>query len=161
MEKASSANVGAAGEALVVARLLSKGVEVARPFSDNGVDLVAYTAGNFGRAVPIQVKTSSSPRIEMQRKWFQVPGIVLVYVWLINPVARCFVFDGLTDADAVLADSANTSSWQDQGRYVISRPGDMHIERMQQFEEAWTKITARLELSSSSVSRVQRPLSRV
>jgi hypothetical protein len=55
--------IGKAGELLVAAELMRRGVEVAHPASDVGVDLLAYrlqagqkTAGKF---VPIQVKSYS------------------------------------------------------------------------------------------------------
>lgn len=142
--KPTTANIGAAGEALVVARLLALGVDVAKPFSDNGVDLVAYS-GDFGRAVPIQVKTASSPQITLERKWFRIPGIILVYVWLMNGAGRFFVFDGLLDAEAFLGTSASKKSWKEDGKWSISSTnfGPTHADRLNDFKDTWQKVTMR------------------
>jgi hypothetical protein len=141
----TASNIGAAGEALVAARLLARGIDVAKPFSDNGVDLVAYSCG-FDRAIPIQVKTASSPQITLERKWFAIPGIVLVYVWLVGSAGRFFVLDGLPDAEMFLGTSAIRDSWRIKGKWSISSNnfGQTHLDRLSVFEDAWQKITARL-----------------
>lgn len=143
--KPSSANVGAAGEVLVAARLLSLGVDVAKPYSDNGADLIAF-APDFSRAVPIQVKTASTPRIAFERQWFSIPGIVLVFVWLCDGRGRFFVYDGIGDAEAFLGTSADTKSWTVDGRYHVtpSGLGATHMERLKSYEDAWGKITGKL-----------------
>ncbi len=145
ISRPTTANVGAAGEALVAARLLALGIDVAKPFSDNGVDLVAYSRG-FDRAIPIQVKTASSPQIKLEQKWFGIPGIVLVYVWLTSSTGRFFVFDGLPDAERFLGTSANSNSWQVKGAWSISSNnfGQTHFDRLRDYEDAWQKVTAQL-----------------
>lgn len=139
----TSANVGAAGEALVVARLLSLGVDVARPYSDNGVDLIAFSGDAFGRAVPIQVKTASAARVHFEKSWFAIPRLVLVYVWLLDRT-RFFVFDGVDDVETFLAGSTETTSWLRDGRWAITRLGQPHHDRLSAFEGAWHKVSRRL-----------------
>lgn len=142
----STASVGAAGEALVAAMLLSLGMEAAKPFSDKGVDLLAFSATSFHTMVPIQVKTASSPQITVERAWFKVPGLVLVYVWLNKGTGRYFVFDGLADVEAFLGNSAKTKSWIEDGRWSLSSThlGPTQIERLKAFEDRWEKVANRL-----------------
>lgn len=144
----STASVGAAGEALVAAMLLSLGMEAAKPFSDNGVDLLAFSAKSFHKMVPVQVKTASSPQITLERQWFRVPGLVLVYVWLDKGTGRYFVFDGIGDAERFLGSSAETKSWKENGRWSLSSSnlGPTQIERLKEFEDRWDKVSDRLKV---------------
>jgi hypothetical protein len=80
-----SATRGTVGELLTAAKLLSLGIEVSKPYSDCvGVDLIAVS-NDFRRAVPIQVKTAMSERqISFERSWFTLPGMVLVWGFMIR-----------------------------------------------------------------------------
>jgi hypothetical protein len=79
-DKVSPALVGKAGEMLVAAELMRKGIEIAHPASDVGVDLLAYrlqakqkVATKF---VPVQVKTRSETGYAFLRSWFdRCPGV--------------------------------------------------------------------------------------
>lgn len=157
----STASVGAAGEALVAAMLLSLGMEAAKPFSDNGVDVLAFSTKSYHRMpgtedakllgmVPIQVKTASSPQITVERAWFKIPGLVLVYVWLNEGRGRYFVFDGLADVETFLGGSANTKSWKEDGRWSLSSTnlGPTQIARLEAFENRWDKVSDRLKVES-------------
>lgn len=148
MVRPTTGNVGAASEALVTSRLLSLGVDVARPASNNGVDLIAF-GGPPWWIVPVQVKSASTERIVFKREWFKIPGLVLVFVWLGS--GRCFVFDGLPDVELFLGDSADTDSWRTRGDWAITRElGPTHRERLAPFDEAWDKVLARARPSSSA-----------
>lgn len=137
----STGNVGAASEALVTSRLLSLGVDVARPASDNGVDLLAF-GGPPWWIVPVQVKSANTERLTFRREWFKVEGLVLVFVWLSS--RKCFVFDGLPDVEAFLGASAETRSWRERGDWALSRNlGPTHRQRLAPFEEAWKKVLDR------------------
>jgi len=140
-----STSRGTVGELLTAAKLLSLGIEVAKPYADCvGVDLVAVS-NDFGRAVPIQVKTAMSERqISFERNWFAILGIVLVWAWPFE--AKFFVFDGQTDVERFLGGSASTNSWQRAGLWDISSTnfGPSHMDRLKDFENAWDKISTRL-----------------
>lgn len=140
-----STRKGTVGELLAAAKLLSIGIEVAKPYSDCvGVDLVAISS-DFKRAVPIQVKTAMSERqIKFERNWFTMPGIVLVWVWPFE--AKYFIFDGQADVERFLGSSVSQRSWQTNGRWDISSAkfGPTHMDRLEDFEDAWNKISERL-----------------
>jgi hypothetical protein len=153
---ATTANVGAASEALVTSRLLSLGVDVARPASDNGVDLFAF-GGPPWWVVPLQVKSASTERITVRREWFKVPGLILVFVWLRE--GRCFVFDGIADVEAFLGPSASTSSWRERGDWAVTTAGPSHRERLAPFEEAWGKVLDRAPMGAVARSPHPTPTS--
>ncbi len=79
--RSSTGLTGAAGELLVAAELLRRGIAVARPLYDDGIDLLAFRTSNPAKTVPIQVKARSGAGYNFQKDWFCVPGIVLVLVW--------------------------------------------------------------------------------
>ena len=74
--------IGKAGEMLVAAELMRRGVEVAHPASDVGVGLLAYRLSEGhavpAKIVPIQVKAYSGTGYVFQKRWFErAPGVVL------------------------------------------------------------------------------------
>jgi Holliday junction resolvase-like predicted endonuclease len=66
-ERRESALIGKAGEALVAAEVLRRGLHVAYPAYDGRVDLLAYREHNLKRVVPIQVKKRSSTCYNFQK----------------------------------------------------------------------------------------------
>ncbi|WP_428492140.1 hypothetical protein [Rhodopila sp.] len=123
--RVNPALIGKAGELLVAAELMRRGVEVAYPASDVGVDLLAYrlehgqkSAGYF---VPIQVKSRSASGYQFFRRWFdQVPGLVLVHVWFAATTPEFYVFGNLADVEAALDTHARSPSWLEQGNYSVT-----------------------------------------
>src|SRR5437867_12988736 len=91
----TAALIGKAGEALVAAELLRRGVNVAYPAFDGGIDLLAYREPDFTRVVPIQVKARSTTCYHFQRSWFRVPRIVLVQVWHVKTSLEFYMFADL------------------------------------------------------------------
>jgi len=71
------------GRAILERLLFAQGWEVAQPRRGNGIDLVAYrtNCGQF-QAVPIQLKVSTKKCFEVHKKYSNVPGLRLVYVFL-------------------------------------------------------------------------------
>lgn len=145
--KPASGNVGAAGEAAVLGRLLREGFDVARPVVDRGADLVVLSE-DLRRAVPIQVKTLSTPSVALHQAWFTLIDVVLILVWLRPGGEEFFVFDGLAGVEAFLGDSRLALSWTaDRQRWVItdmSSPGQR--ARLVPFANDWSVIRRRLGL---------------
>lgn len=76
-----SALIGKAGEMLVAAELMRRGIYVAHPAYDGGIDLLAFREEAPSRVVQIQVKARAGSCYNFQRGWFsKAPGIVLVIV---------------------------------------------------------------------------------
>lgn len=145
--KPTSANVGSAAESLVVARLLMLGLDVARPLADNGIDFLVYAASDAERRfVPVQVKSASSDRITLERRWFAPgPDLILVFAWLSSET--CFVFDGLADFELLLGRSALTPTWRDKGTWANTSVGPAWRERLKPFDGAWHKVSDRFRRS--------------
>lgn len=137
-------HVGASGEMAVAAMLLAKGLTIARPFPDDGIDLVALRSSDLARAVPIQVKTASGMNIYFERKWFKYPGIVLIHVRLANQGRRFYIFDGIADVEDFLGASAKSASWCQNGRYSSTKPSRVWEKALLRFEDGWNKIIEKL-----------------
>jgi hypothetical protein len=136
-------DVGAAGEAAVLARLLLEGFRMARPVVDRGVDLVVLSR-DAERAVPLQIKAVRTPRLHFRRAWFEPVDVVLVLAWLDDPHHRFFVFDGIAGVEAFLGQSAERPTWRSRGIWDITSPGPSHQARLAPFEGAFDVIRRRL-----------------
>jgi hypothetical protein len=136
--------VGKAGEALVAAELLRQGIDVAYPAYDGGVDLIAYEGHKFSRVVPIQVKTRSGTNFTFHKGWFE-GGIVLVQVWFAVTSPEFYVFTNLDQVEQALGEHANTTSWNEDGRYHVGNPTRAHIERLRPHRSQWSRIKDRLK----------------
>ena len=145
---AHPALIGKAGEMLVAAELMRRGVEVAQPHSDVGVDLLAYRLG-FGATVPrgivgIQVKSTSSISFSFQKLWFK-KAPVLVLAWKLATTPEFYVFDSLDRVEEALGPQyASSKSWAEGGRYTATKPTADGLARMAPHLGKWERITARL-----------------
>ncbi|WP_459676244.1 PDDEXK-like family protein [Acidisoma sp. 7E03] len=145
----SPALVGKAGEVLVAGELLRRGIEVAYPASDRGIDLLAYRlTGPDAMArsfVPIQVKTRAASGFYFHRSWFEkVPGLVLVHVWHVTTTPAQYVFGSLADVEEALGDYAKSPSWTQGGVYNVTKASDDHYKRMEPFRNRWHVVSERL-----------------
>jgi hypothetical protein len=147
-EVASAINpalIGKAGETLVAAELLRRGVEIAIPASDVGVDMLAYQlapkqriAHNF---VPIQVKARSETGYNFQKIWFnKVPDIILVHVWFVSTTPVFYIFRHLDDVEAALGGHAQSISWTARGGYSVTNPTARHLALMEPHKNQWSRI---------------------
>ena len=82
-----SQTVEIVGRNYLVSRLVSDGLEVARPERDRGVDLIAYLdldeAGRFV-ACPIQMKAATTASFSLFRKYERIAQLLLVHIWYPN-----------------------------------------------------------------------------
>ena len=140
-----SALIGKAGEMLVAAHLMRKGIYVAHPAYDGGIDLLAFREEAPSRVVPIQVKARAGSCYNFQKAWFEkAPGIVLVQVWNLTTEPACYVFGSLVDVCEALGDHKNSPSWQERGGYSVTNPTTDHLGRMASHRDKWGRITSRL-----------------
>lgn len=143
--------IGKAGEMLVAAELMRRGVEVAHPASDVGVDLLAYRLKE-GHAVPagivpIQVKAFSSTGYVFQKRWFErAPGVALVSVWLTADVPQYYVLESLSRVEQALGVHAATESWTARGIWSSSDtpPNSPDWTLMQPHRDKWCRIISQL-----------------
>lgn len=145
----SPALVGKAGEVLVAGELLEllrRGIEVAYPASDRGIDLLAYRlTGQEAMArsfVPIQVKTRAASGFYFHRSWFEkVPGLVLIHVWHVTTTPALYVFGSVADVEEALGDYAKSPSWTQGGAYNVTKASDDHYKRMAPFRDRWSVVS--------------------
>lgn len=142
--------IGKAGELLVAAELMRRGVDVAYPASDVGVDLLAYRLRKGTAAptktVPIQVKAASGSGFNFHRAWFErAPGLVLVSVWHVKTEPKFYIFGSELDVQNALGpDAVVTKSWRSDGIYTITKPNHEALARMVPHERQWNRILDQL-----------------
>jgi hypothetical protein len=142
--------IGKAGEMLVAAELMRRGIEVAHPASDVGVDLLAYRLAAketvASKFVPIQVKARSATGYHFQRHWFtRVPGVVLIHVCCVETVPEFYVFDSLLQVEEALGPIHSTSpSWKKNNVYNVAVAGREDRQRMQPHRDQWDRIINQL-----------------
>jgi len=148
--KINPALIGKAGELLVAAELMRRGIEVAFPASDVGVDMLAYrldpkqaVARKF---VPIQVKARSATGYNFQKTWFdRCPGVVLIQVWYAETDPEFYVLESLARAEEALGPvHAASDSWRVTGRYSVTLAGDDARKRMQVHRNKWDRVIGQL-----------------
>jgi hypothetical protein len=154
--KIDPALIGKSGELLVAAELMRRGVEVAYPASDVGIDLLAYrlVRGKIAanKFVPIQVKTRSASGYFFQKDWFdRAPGLVLVHVWWVSETPEFYVFQNLEEVEEALGSHAKTGSWQAKGGYSVTEATKRHDELMRRHKNKWKRIIDQLPASTSSI----------
>lgn len=147
----NTAAVEISGRNWLTAQLLLRGIEVAVPVVDRGVDLIAFReVGAAGiRALPLQLKCSSTESFNLNRK-YEGRGIPLVYVWhaLTAPLAFFLTYD---EAFEVLGEAAaQTPSWNDNGYYAITRAGSDLRRRMDPYRDRWGWVEERLSQQPTS-----------
>ena len=98
-----AALIGKAGEALVAAELMRRGIYVAQPAYDGGIDLLAFKEEVPTVVVPVQIKARAGSCYHFQKAWFaKAPGMVVVQVWNLETAPRFYIFASLDDvADAL------------------------------------------------------------
>lgn len=138
------------GRQILVEQLLRAGIEVAAPIRDRGVDLVAYSERSADApgfvAFPIQMKAASRRAWNIDRKYANIDGLILAYVWHVEEPAKAVVY-AMTYGDAVgIAEAcgyAGSPSWQDGGYYASSNPSAnlmSLLEKHQMTPEAWRML---------------------
>lgn len=150
-EKGWPALIGKAGEALVGAELLRRGVHVAYPAYDGGIDLVAFRENQRNRFIPIQVKAASKTLYHFQKSWFRIEGIVLVQVWHVKISPEFYIFSDISQVEGALGLHSESTAWRCNGVYHVTepKPDSEDVKRMQPHRDRWDLILKQLELSCS------------
>lgn len=122
------------GRNLLVAELLSAGIEVALPLRDRGVDLIAYLERGEGlecfSAFPVQMKAASTRAFSIDRKYAPFRNLILAYVWNVGGEESPEIY-ALTYEEAVnIGDKlgwTGTASWE-AGAYATTKPSARLLE---------------------------------
>lgn len=140
--------IGKAGEMMVAAELMRRGVEVAQPHSDVGVDILAYRlepgATVPNRIVPIQVKSASSVTFSFDKKWL-AKSANLVWAWRLETTPEFYVFDSIARIEEALGATYSASpSWAEYGAYTVTNPTAAVLDRMAPHRDRWERIVVQL-----------------
>lgn len=141
-----AALIGKAGEAIVAAELMRRGVSIAYPAYDGGIDLLAYREDDPGRTIPVQVKARSGSGYNFQRDWFKIPDIALVHVWntMGTRIPECFIFSTLAQVEDALGQHVHSVSWVQKGGYNVTDPGKSDMALMEPHRDQWARIIDKL-----------------
>lgn len=140
---------------MVAAELMRRGVEIAHPTSDVGVDLLAYrldaglrTARKF---VPIQVKAFSGSGYRFLKTWFdRAPDLALVLVNNLATTPQYYVFSGLADIEDAIGNHALTPSWVDRGIWSATELSSPDARLLLPHQGRWERITDQLVVLTNS-----------
>jgi hypothetical protein len=135
----------------VAAELMRRGVEIAHPASDVGVDLLAYrldtgmrTARKF---VPIQVKAYSGPGYQFHKSWFdRATDLALVVVNNLATDPKFYVFSSIEDVEAAIGNHALTGSWMLRGIWTVTTPSKPDVALLLPHRDRWERITEQVAL---------------
>jgi len=142
--------IGKAAEVLVAGELMRRGVEIAYPASDRGVDLLAFRLPQGSRpattVVPIQVKARRKPTLQFQRLWFgKARGMSLVHVWNLDAVPEFYIFANIAQVEAALGPTyVRSPSWADKGVYNVTNALARHYKLMKPHQDQWHRIVDQL-----------------
>jgi hypothetical protein len=128
------------GRHLLVDQLLRAGVEVAQPIRDRGVDLIAYRERGADhlrcQAFPIQLKACSDRAWNIDRKYVDVPGLIIAHIWYVARPTDAVIYAMYYDQALAIAEAmkyAASSSWRDGGYYATTSPAARLVELLGEY----------------------------
>jgi hypothetical protein len=130
------------GRNWLVNTLFDAGIEVARPERDRGVDLIAYVdrEPNGFRAIPIQLKSSTTAAFSIDQKYAKMPELLLCFVWHLGDSEqepKCFA---LNYGEALQAGDklgwTSSASWTEGQKYSANKPSAKVLEALKPYEMA-------------------------
>jgi hypothetical protein len=139
--------IGKAGEALATAELMRRGVVVAAPAYDRGIDFLAYRADHFDlpiRVVPVQVKARSGTVYNFKKSWFSIGAIALVQIWNAYTNPEFYVFSTLAEMEEALGEHAKSDSWVKDGGFSATAPSKSDLALMVPHRDRWDRILRQL-----------------
>ena len=147
--KLNAAAVEMAGRNWLTAQLLTRGIGVAIPAVDHGIDLIVFReVGDAGiRALPLQLKCAKQESFGLHRK-YEGRGIPLVYIWhvLEQPIAY---FLDYAEAREALGSATETASWR-RGAYTFNRISPALQTRLNPYRDRWSWLMSRIAAQPTS-----------
>ncbi len=145
--------VEALGRNRLIEELLRAEFDVALPFYDRGVDLIAYkdrgVEGCHFAARPIQMKAFSKAGFSLFRYHARIHDLIMAYVWHVDDAANRLTY-ALTYREAVTVFKemgyTKTKSWKRKG-YTNTQPGKKLCGLMEGYRmdtaAAWRSLMTR------------------
>ena len=137
------------GRQRLIAALVDDGLEVAFPFRDRGIDLIAYADLSRQvpafRARPIQMKAATTQRFSLRTKYERISNLLLVYVWNVGARASPEFFAMKYEQAFAVAEASGwttTPSWKTGHSYSAS-VGKKLRDRLEPFcmtPERWKPV---------------------
>ena len=122
----------------LIAQLIQDDVHAAIPLWDRGIDLIAYfSEGDGVKARGIQLKTNEDSRWGLHRKYEDIAGLLMVYVWYVKEVSSVEIY-AMTymEAFSILDKRRHTltESWNKKnGGYTIPNVKGSLREELQKY----------------------------
>lgn len=141
------------GRHILTNQLLQAGIEVAEPVRDRGVDLIAYLERGDNhtrfRALPLQLKACSDRAWNVDRKYADVPGLIIAHAWYVIEPSRAVVYAMSYDDAVAIAEEmryASSRSWLDNGYYATTSPAARLVELLERHRmtpDRWMQLLVR------------------
>ena len=101
---------------------------------------------DLSRVVPIQVKARTTTCYAFDKRWFCVPNLVPVQVWLVTSSPVFYVFGGIDEVEDVLGPRhTHMKSWLAWSVYNVTKPNADQLARMKTHESKWERIRRLLD----------------
>lgn len=140
------------GRHFLIAQLVARGLEVAVPVRDRGVDLIAYLdlsaeTKRFA-SCPIQMKASQEARFGLDRKYEKIAGLLIAFVWHVEDPSKACVY-ALTYCEAFSLlekrGHTKTASWTVKNGYSVPNPGDAWLKDLEPYRMTPDRWRERIE----------------
>jgi len=130
------------GRAALETELIKRGFEVARPHRDKGIDLLVFLGEPTKpfAALPIQMKAYTGTTFGVWRKYEQMTGLILVYIWDILNQPRFFMMTYSEAAQLVPDERKLTPSWNKplpKGGWHWTKAPKYVVKQIERFEDRW------------------------
>jgi hypothetical protein len=128
------------GRNWLVNTLFDAGIEVARPERDRGIDLIAYVDRDERgfRAIPIQLKSSTTASFSIDQKYAKMPELLLCFVWYLGVSQQQRTCFALTYNEALLVGDqlgwTKSASWTKGQKYSTSAPSTKVLKALKPYE---------------------------
>ena len=115
------------GEFTLVSQLLEAGFEVAKPWSDSGIDLIVYDSRASGRFVarPIQLKVNTGRGFGINEKYDKYRELLIVHIWEVKSDSPRIFALTYPETLAVARERGwlEKDPWKERGRFVVPSAG--------------------------------------
>jgi len=124
-----------------IEKLLSEGLAVAKPFVDDGVDLIVYAdrkplIDHFA-AVPIQLKCYSESGFVVDEKYKKIEGLFITYIWYSGDHSKLRIYVlPYSVADSLAKRKNGVPFKRAKGRYTTTNVPAHVREKLKRYERS-------------------------